>query len=166
MRPANKGWTVLTLLLLAIPLVIAGTAGAGAKENNMTGNSMKNENGISGIVFFKTKKLKELQEFYIKRVGAALWMDQGGCIILKFGNMLFGFCQRDSADLDALITFFYEKKEDVDKAYIAFKDTAQSAPKMNKKYNIYHFFAKDPEGRNIEFQWFAGSIDWSFKKYE
>lgn len=164
MKQKVNRWTVLVLFMLVIPFVTTGQGNVdktAVKENRMT-----NTSGISGIVFFKTKMLKDLQEFYVKRVGATLWMDQGGCIILKFGNMLFGFCQRDDADLDALITFFYEKKEDVDKAHNIFKDTAQSSPKMNKKYNIYHFFAKDPEGRNIEFQWFAGPIDWDYKRFE
>lgn len=44
-------------------------------------------------------------------------MDQGDCLILKFGNLLFSFCQRDKADLDALITFFYEHKSEVERAY-------------------------------------------------
>jgi hypothetical protein len=125
----------------------------------------KTEDGVSGIVFFRTLKLEQLKNFYIGKVGCKMWMDQGDCIILKFGNMLVGFCQRDSADLDGLITFFYQDKEAVDRAYETFKETAQAAPVMNKKYNIYHFFARDPEGRGIEFQYFAGPIDWDFKKY-
>ena len=88
---------------------------------------------MSGIIFFKTQKLNLLKDFYINQVGCQLWMAQEDCIILKFGNMLFGFCQRDSADLDALITFFYEKKEAVDLAYEKFKSTAQAPPKMNPK---------------------------------
>ena len=93
-----------------------------------------------------------------------MWMDQKDCVILRFGNMLIGFCQRDKADLDALITFFYEKKSDVDKAYEKFKSIAVGAPKMNPRYPIYNFFAKDPEGRNIEFQYFTGPIDWEFSR--
>jgi catechol-2,3-dioxygenase len=104
------------------------------------------EGGMSGIVFFNTQKLKQLKEFYINKIGCTMWMDQDDCVILRFGNMLIGFCQRDKADLDALITFFYEKKSDVD------------------RYPIYNFFAKDPEGRNIEFQYFTGPIDWDFSR--
>lgn len=129
---------------------------------NGTNETVKKEGGMSGIVFFNTQKLEALKTFYIKEVGASMWMDQGDCVILRFGNLLFGFCQRDKADLDALITFFYEKKEDVDHAYKKFKDVAVSAPKKNPNYPIYNFFAKDPEGRNIEFQYFTGPIDWKF----
>lgn len=117
---------------------------------------------MSGIVFFKTQKLEEMKTFYMEEVGASMWMDQGDCVILRFGNLLFGFCQREKADLDALITFFYKRKEDVDRAYEKFRDAAVSPPKMNPNYPIYNFFAVDPEGRSIEFQYFTGSIDWEF----
>lgn len=125
---------------------------------------LKPVGGISGIVFFKTQKLEELKDFYINQVGASMWMDQGDCAILRYGDFLFGFCRRDKADLDALITFFYEKKEDVDRAYAKFKDIAVSPPRMNPKYPIYNFFARDPEGRSIEFQYFTGAIDWTFQE--
>lgn len=121
---------------------------------------------MSGIVFFKTLMLDELRTFYVEKVGCKMWLEQAECFILRFGNMLFGFCQREEADLDALVTFFYPAKEDVDKAYELFKSTAAAEPVMNDKYNIYHFFAKDPEGRNIEFQYFAGPIDWDFDKWK
>ncbi len=147
---------------------------AGPKEMNGeissdTKREIKSENkrvqkeaGVSGIVFFQTRKLKELREFYTTRVGATVWMDQGDCLILRKGNFLFGFCQRDKADLDALMTFFFDKKEKVDQAYEELKGIAMSPPVMHKKYPIYNFFARDPEGRMIEFQYFTGPIDWTF----
>ena len=65
--------------------------------------------------------------------------------------------------MEGLITFFYDRKERVDQAYEQFKALARTPPQMNKKYRIYHFFARDPEGRMIEFQYFADEIDWAFK---
>ncbi len=118
---------------------------------------------MSGIVFFKTQKLPELKTFYLEKVGCQLWMDQEDCLIFKFGNMLFGFCKRDKADLDALVTFFYQHKSQVDQMYEKFKEIAVSPPVLNKKYPIYHFFAYDPEGRMIEFQYFTTVIDWDFE---
>lgn len=116
-----------------------------------------------GIVFFKTQKLAELRDFYIRQVGCELWLEQADCLIFRSGNMLFGFCQREKADMEGLITFFYDRKERVDQAYEQFKALARTPPQMNKKYRIYHFFARDPEGRMIEFQYFADEIDWAFK---
>ena len=68
--------------------------------------------------------------------------------------MLFGFCQRDKNDLGSLLTFFYQSKDMVDEMYERIKDLAESSPKDNKYYRIYHFYAKDPDDRPIEFQYF------------
>ncbi len=119
----------------------------------------------SGIVFFNTTMLEEMKDFYTARIGCDLWLDQGTCAILKYGNLLFGFCQSQEADLDTLITFFYENKEDVDLLYKELQTSGQSAPKENTKYRIYHFYARDPEGRSIEFQSFLHPIEWDFGVY-
>ena len=114
---------------------------------------------MSGIVFFKTKNLKKIKDFYIKQVNCDIWMDQDDCIILKHGNLLFGFCERGEIDIDTLITFFYDNKVEVDYAYQKFSTIAISKPILNKKYPIYHFFAKDPDDRMIEFQYFTNQVD-------
>ena len=119
----------------------------------------------SGIVFFSTTKLEDMKDFYIERIGCELWIDQGSCAILRYGNLLVGFCQGQEADMDPLITFFYEKKEDVDTLYDELEPISISAPKENTKYRIYHFYARDPEGRSIEFQSFLHPIDWDFRAY-
>ncbi len=109
---------------------------------------------MNGIIFFKTKKLDVLKQFYLEMVGCEIWLEQADCCILKFGNLLFGFCDRENIDNCGMITFFYETKDEVDSMYNKFTSIAQDKPKMNPKYRIYHFFAKDPEDRIIEFQWF------------
>lgn len=111
-----------------------------------------------GIIFFQTQNIEKLHDFYINEVGCTLWLDQGGCQIYQHGNMLFGFCQRENADLEGMITFFYTQKSTVDDMYVKFKSIATSEPKDNPKYKIYHFFATDPEGRAIEFQYFNNEI--------
>ncbi|MEA2096933.1 MAG: VOC family protein [Candidatus Cloacimonadota bacterium] len=109
---------------------------------------------MNGIIFFKTKKLHELKKFYLEEIGCEIWLEQADCSIFKFGNMLFGFCNREVIDKCGMITFFYETKEKVDVMYSKFSSIAEDKPKLNPKYKIYHFFAIDPEGRIIEFQWF------------
>ena len=98
--------------------------------------------------------LDELERFYKEEIGCTIWMKQADCTIFKHGNMLFGLCQRESADTDAMLTFFYETPDEVDAFYDKFKDIAVGPPINNEKYDIYQFFAKDPEGRNLEFQYF------------
>ncbi len=107
-----------------------------------------------GIIFFQTKKIEEVSNFYLEKVGCSLWLDQGGCKILQFENMLFGFCQRENVDDQGMITFYYPSQEKVNLMYKQLKNISLSEPKDNPKYRIYHFYAKDPEGRNIEFQYF------------
>ncbi|MFO7843683.1 MAG: VOC family protein [Bacteroidales bacterium] len=107
-----------------------------------------------GIVFFKTQNLQEVSRFYTGKVGCKLWLDQGGCHILQFENMLIGFCQRENADIQGMITFYYPSHDEVNQMYKQLKGIALSEPKDNPDYKIYHFFAKDPEGRSIEFQYF------------
>jgi hypothetical protein len=113
---------------------------------------------MNGIIFNKTKMLKELTEFYIHEIGCEIWLEQEDCKVFKFGNMLFGFCDREEADICGMITFYYDNKHDVDEKYDKFSSIAADKPKLNPKYRIYHFFAKDPEGRVIEFQWFQDEI--------
>jgi hypothetical protein len=113
-------------------------------------DSLKN----GGVVFFKTTRLDTLSEFYTDQVGCSLWLDQGACKIFRHGNMLFGFCRADEADLQGVVTFFYPSREQVDAMYEKFKAIAKESPRMNERFNIYHFYAEDPEGRLIEFQYF------------
>jgi len=109
---------------------------------------------MNGIVFFKTNKLSSLKQFYIDTIGCELWLDQGDCLIFKHGNMLLGFCERDEIDNNGIITFFYNDEDSVDRKYAQLKSIATSKPSKNLKYNIYNFFALDPENRQIEFQYF------------
>ncbi len=114
---------------------------------------------MNGIVFFKTQKLEELKIFYTNQIGCGLWLDQGDCIILKKGNLLFGLHQQNSADKDALITFFCDSRTEVNLHYNKLKAIAEVAPSVNEKYRIYNFFAEDPEGRKLEFQYFEHRIN-------
>jgi nitroreductase len=107
----------------------------------------------------KTKNLGLLTGFYTEKLGCRVWLEQADCVILRHGNFLFGFCDRDAVDKDSLLTFFYETREEVDRMYEQFRADAESPPASNEKYDIYQFFAKDPEGRRLEFQYFEHSVD-------
>jgi len=109
---------------------------------------------MSGILFFKTHMLEELKIFYTDEIGCSIWLEQADCVIFKHGNLLIGFCDREEVDTGGMITFFFDSRETVDIFYRRLSDIAVSAPVENDKYNIYQFFAKDPEGRTLEFQYF------------
>ncbi len=120
---------------------------------------------MAGIVFLKTKNLEEVKSFYSK-IGAKVWIDQTDCIIFKHDNFLFGFCERDGISTGWLLTFFYETRVEVDRMYeiLNLGNKNISPPVMNEKYNIYHFFTTDPEGRDIEFQVFLDKIDFNWNE--
>ncbi len=113
---------------------------------------------MSGIVFFKTKNMSALSRFYTERIGMAIWLRQKDCIILRHGNMLLGFCTREEVERAGMITFFYESRREVDEMHEKLIDVAIAQPRENEKYNIYQFFAQDPEGRTLEFQHFLSPV--------
>jgi len=119
---------------------------------------------MAGILFQQTQDLEKIKIFY-SNIDSKIWLDQGDCTIFKHDNFLFGFCQREHISKDGLITFFYETKQEVDEVYRKVRDRANSEPTENKKYNIYNFFATDPEGRVLEFQTFLHQIDFNWEKY-
>jgi len=113
---------------------------------------------MSGILFLRTKELEKIRLFYVDEIGAEIWQDQGDCVIFRHGNFLFGFCQRDEVDRECMLTFFYETRDEVDQYYQKFKDIAETEPSEHPQYNIYQFFATDPEGRKLEFQYFNARV--------
>ncbi len=113
---------------------------------------------MNGIIFFKTQKLDELKDFYINQIGCTMWLDQPDCFMLKNGNMLFGLHKQSGADIDSLISFVCDNRAEVDMYYNKLKAFSRSAPTIDEKYNIYHFFATDPEGRKLEFQRFEHHV--------
>ncbi len=109
---------------------------------------------MSGIVFFRTRQLEKLKDFYTSEINCDLWMDQGDCMIIRNGNFLFGFCRGEQAEIEGILTFFFRTREEVDRYYEKFKSCAEAPPRVNPRFPIYNFFARDPEGRKIEFQQF------------
>lgn len=111
-----------------------------------------------GLVFLKTKDRLALVEFYKSRIGMVGWLEQPNITILKHGNMILGFHQPQqdeiTPDLSGMYTFVYPSREQVDAMHSKLKDIADRPPRVNPVYKIYQFFAKDPEGRDLEFQAF------------
>jgi len=111
-----------------------------------------------GIVFLKTAQFEAVMSFYLDRVGMTVWLEQPEISILRHGNLLVGFQQGSPADVDALLTFFYDHREDVDAMYARLRDIATGEPRENTRYQIYNFFGVDPEGRKVEFQHFLHPV--------
>jgi hypothetical protein len=108
---------------------------------------------MDGIVFFRTEAHDEVVAFY-EDLGADVWLEQPDCTILQAGDFRFGFCDRDSADTEGIVTFVFDDRTGVDETYDRLAEQAQGEPEFNETYDIYQFFASDPEGRTVEFQTF------------
>lgn len=113
---------------------------------------------MSGIVFYQTDQLDRLIEFYTGTISATVWLEQPDCTILDYDGFRFGFCERDSVDDCGILTFVFEDRAGVDAIYERVSDLAQEEPHENEKYEIYQFFAEDPDGRMIEFQTFLHEL--------
>uniref|UniRef100_A0A7C3NE89 VOC family protein n=1 Tax=candidate division WOR-3 bacterium TaxID=2052148 RepID=A0A7C3NE89_UNCW3 len=111
-----------------------------------------------GIIFFKTKKLDQIKNFYIENFDMEIFLDQKKCVILKYENLLLGFCDSEEVENSSTITFFYESKNKVEKMYEKLKKLVTVDLKINPYFKIYHFYIKDPEGRNVEIQHFLDKI--------
>ncbi len=110
------------------------------------------------ITFLHTRDLRETRWFYSKILGLDLVRDQGTCLIFKTTDQSYlGFCEHIDpieASRSVILTLV---SEDVDDWYAKLKEKDApilDAPKANPKYNIYHFFLKDPNGYWIEIQKF------------
>lgn len=113
---------------------------------------------MSGIIFVKTAALETVIAFYTDRIGMKIWLRQPDVVILKHGNLLLGLHLQHVAEAVGLITFLYGSRAEVDAMYEKLRDIATGPPKRNDPYDIYHFFAHDPEGRAIEIQCFESPV--------
>ena len=108
-----------------------------------------------GLCFLKTQNREKMVDFYSSKIGMTVWLEQPNITIMAFGNMLIGWHQSDTdQDLCGMYTFVYPSKEEVDQMYSVMEESADGPPRLNPRYQIYQFFAKDPEGRALEFQAF------------
>lgn len=109
---------------------------------------------MSGLVFFRTEDRERVVEWYAGVVGASVWLEQPGCTILSFEEFRFGFCDGETTEDCGILTFVSDDRAGVDAMHDRVGDAAREDPHVNERYDIYQFFADDPDGRAVEFQVF------------
>ncbi|UWG47162.1 Uncharacterized protein HSRCO_0874 [Halanaeroarchaeum sp. HSR-CO] len=109
---------------------------------------------MSGIVFFGSERYESITAFYVDVLDATVWLEQPACTILASDGFRFGFCDREAADTAGILTFVTETRAGVDAYYNRLEGRARGPPSVNEEYDIYQFFATDPEGRTVEVQTF------------
>lgn len=114
----------------------------------------------SFITFLRTDNLEKTTQFYTSIMNCPLIIDQGLCRIFQITeNSFIGFCSHFLEEKqDAVcLTFVCDTKEEVDNWYKKLKKEGvkvKDSPKNNLKFNIYNFFAEDPNGITLEIQVF------------
>ncbi len=110
------------------------------------------------ITFVPTNDLTTCANFYETVLLLPLTVDQGTCRIYQVaGGGYLGFCQHDDplpADDRLILTLVCA---DVDDWYTRLTNqgvATDGPPRENQRYQIYHFFARDPNGYRLEIQRF------------
>ena len=110
------------------------------------------------VTFVYTTDLDAMDAFYMDLCGLELALDQGSCHIYKVRHGAYlGVCQcEDAPDTSGVIVTLVS--DAVDAWYEAFQRAdipCEDAPKLNERFGIYHFFARDPAGWRVEIQRFV-----------
>lgn len=120
------------------------------------------------ITFIYVGDLNASADFYERLLGFKLWLDQGTCRIYRvIGDAYLGICQTSAESKgrarqrpDNIILTIVTP--DVDGWYHRLDEagaTPEHPPQTNDKYNIYHFFLRDPDGYLVEIQRFLHETD-------
>ncbi len=110
---------------------------------------------MTGIVFFRTARREAVVEFYETALGFEQWLEQeAGCTILRRENLLVGFCDAENSETEGIVTVAVEDRAAVDDFYEGLQSRARHPPAENADFDIYQFFADDPDGRAVEIQTF------------
>jgi hypothetical protein len=113
---------------------------------------------MTGIVFFATDQRSAIVDFYMERLDCTLWLEQEGCTILRRENLLLGFCDGEEPDTEGIVTIVLDSEGAVESWYSRLQDIAESDPVENERFDIYHFFGSDPDGRTLEVQTFLHEL--------
>ena len=113
---------------------------------------------VQQVTFLRCTDLPAADSFYGGLLGLPLVLDQGPCRIYRAaGDAFVGLCTGIEGDMGrsgVILTFV---TGDVDGWYQRLSNAdvpTRGAPAHNTTYNIYNFFAEDPDGHLIEFQRF------------
>jgi catechol 2,3-dioxygenase-like lactoylglutathione lyase family enzyme len=112
----------------------------------------------AAITFVPVADLAASANFYETVLLLPLVLDQGGIRIYKLvdGGFL-GICQSDTppiADDRLILSFVTDAVDDWHARCLAQGVPTDGQPRENPRYQIYHFFARDPNGYRIEVQRF------------
>ena len=110
------------------------------------------------ITFLQSQNLDLTLQFYTEVLGLPLVRDQEACLIFGVAeNAYLGFCRHIEPIPPGRRVILTLVTDDVDGCYQRLKSRRAdlvSQPESNAKFEIYHFFLKDPDGYWVEIQRF------------
>lgn len=115
-------------------------------------------NWTGSILFFGVEDLEAAADFYGGTLGLELDRDQGLCRIYAVpGGGMIGFCSHQPVSHKGKSPIITLLTDDVDGWYRRLQEKGlkiEHEPRVNPKFNIYHFFLEDPHGYTVEIQKF------------
>ncbi|NNF80238.1 MAG: VOC family protein [Rhizobiales bacterium] len=111
------------------------------------------------ITFLYASNLTQSSRFYQNVLGLELVLDQGTCHIFQVAGAAFlGICQcsdeRPSSSDGVIVTLVSSDVEGWHERLVAASAQVDGPPALNERFNIYHLFARDPDGYRLEIQQF------------
>lgn len=113
------------------------------------------------ISFYPTKDLTATRAFYEGVLGLKLARDQGTCLIFQVTETaFFGFCSHFSPLVSPsfMITLVLDDVDAIYQSLLEKQVKLEGPPSLNETYQIYHFFARDPNGYKVEVQRFLDPL--------
>ncbi len=116
------------------------------------------------IVFIRSRDFDRATRFYEEVLDLPLVLDQGACRIYRVaGDAFLGVCRAQPDQAPAaggvIMTFVTNAVSEWYERLLDAGVEIDGAPRDNPNYGIYHFYARDPDGHALEFQYFH-SADW------
>ncbi|MGI9648429.1 MAG: VOC family protein [Acidimicrobiia bacterium] len=110
------------------------------------------------ITFIYSEDLERSAHFYGTVLGFEQVLDQGGCRIFRITPTAYlGTCNlrpEQAGVAGALVTFVVEDVDGWHRRLVEAGATILTEPAPNPKFQIYNFFAQDPDGNRFEVQRF------------
>ncbi len=103
---------------------------------------------MPGIIFFRSDNIREVESFYVNKLGFKVWFKNRDCLILKNGNLLIGI-QKGNSDDKGIITLLLNEPRAVDNLFHELKEFTVNEPRFSEDCNTYECYIRDPENRLI-----------------
>jgi catechol 2,3-dioxygenase-like lactoylglutathione lyase family enzyme len=105
------------------------------------------------IPFFPAHDLAATRDFYERELGLELEREEARCLVFRVGGGHLGFCLHDGPLPEREALTLSLVAAEVDALYQRLRGLGvevEQGPRRNEHYQVYHFFARDPDGYRIE----------------